>query len=271
MMLGNYRILDTINGGGFGTVKHAECAKTGACYAIKVMPHRFGSRDRMREIRNEVMIHAMVSGCSNRIVGFVEAFQDGDNSYIVMEKCGTQNVDAWAKHSGLGLRECRLVTKNMLMGLSALHKRGVLHGDIKPLNVLLNGKRAAAWKAKLCDFGLAQDKMTDTNGGFKKQGTPWYAAPEVFVSEYGLAADMWSVGVCMYSMVYGRHPFENKKDLNGNKMLERMVVEPVVVPEICGPLFVGFVDLVKMCLTVDPSERIPSLDALDHPFFKQIV
>ncbi len=91
--------------------------------------------------------------------------------------------------------------QELLQALAYLHRRGVLHRDIKPENV-----QVVAGSVRVLDFGLAVDQPLDQSGS---AGTALYMAPEIFDGEsYQQPADLYSVGVLLYQMLTGKHPFE---------------------------------------------------------------
>ncbi len=110
----------------------------------------------------------------------------------------SQNILAAAKDQSLE-RKIELI-QQLLQALAYLHRRGVLHRDVKPDNVMVTSGRV-----RVLDFGLsASDKMVS-----ESIGTPLYLAPEIFQGEpFSLAADLYSVGVIFYQLCTGKHPFE---------------------------------------------------------------
>ena len=118
---------------------------------------------------------------------------------------------------GLSEAEASALTKQMGAAIAYLHSQGVVHRDLKPENLLLTrdaGANADNTTAddtvKICDFGLSV--ALGRNGTLsEKQGTWAYWAPEMFapVGTYGKQVDMWSLGVILYIILSGRHPFDS--------------------------------------------------------------
>ena len=105
----------------------------------------------------------------------------------------------------------------VLRGLQFIHSRGVLHGDIKPDNVLVTGlsegvEHGISREVKLIDFGLA--KKEHSHGGEKILGTPYYVAPETILgSQVDRRTDLYSLGVVLYHLITGRVPFAGESNL----------------------------------------------------------
>ena len=260
-MLSQYQFLDNINSGAFGTVKKVRCIDTGKLCAMKVLPRVMGGSPRDIHTAREIAMTTLANSKTDRVVRLYDAFQDAENTYMVMELCEGHNLSDLIK-APMSLRVCRIVGKNVLMALAGMHSCGVLHGDVKPHNIVFRG-----FKAKLCDLGHAQDKILHCTGGFKRQGTPWYAAPEVHVGEYGLSADVWAVGIVLYSMAYGRHPFVKPDFQYPLKLYDVIMQTEADFPVIDDPLFEPFKELVSFCLEKEGCNRISSARALKHRFF----
>ena len=105
--------------------------------------------------------------------------------------------------------EARRIARGILTGLKHAHDEGIVHGDMKPGNVLLTRDRTP----KLVDFGLSRlvGEASVSTSGVELAGTPLYMAPEVVMGERpGAASDLWSVGVILYRMLAGRPPFPGR-------------------------------------------------------------
>ena len=110
--------------------------------------------------------------------------------------------------------------------MNELHKRHIVHRDIKPANILLTSTNIEIADVKLADFGFAK-KLQNSIAG-TQIGTPLYMAPEIFTSDnYTYKADIWSLGVLTYELLYGVPPFKCFR-LEDLRKLHR---EPVNFPE----------------------------------------
>jgi calcium-dependent protein kinase len=173
-----------------------------------------------------------------------DAFSPDDGFlYLVLEYCeGGDLFDRIIAQEALSLIACKSIIRQLASALAYCHERGVLHGDVKPEQVVCLSKDA--WDVKLLDFGLSVLKPTATKRNF---GTQVYAAPEIVAgtSEYSEACDMFSLGVTLYVMVFGefpdrenfRFPFEIPGDLQS---------------------------LIISLLSEDPAKRPTAKEAFDH-------
>ena len=132
-----------------------------------------------------------------------------------------------------------------------MHSQGVVHRDIKPDNLLLTEDDVL----KIVDFGVSQmfGKSDDMRTA-KSAGSPAFLPPELCVAKHGdvsgKAADIWSMGVSLYCLRYGRIPFEREGVL---EMYEAIKTETPKLPEDENP---EFVDLMGRLLEKEPEKRI---------------
>uniref|UniRef100_A0A3Q3W3V0 Protein kinase domain-containing protein n=1 Tax=Mola mola TaxID=94237 RepID=A0A3Q3W3V0_MOLML len=142
----------------------------------------------------------------NNLVRFVEHFQQKGCSCLVFEILDMSLYDFLKKRSFNPLRvsEMRVIAQQMLVALNALKSIGLIHGDIKPDNIMLVNHTAQPFKIKLIDFGLAHSASKITAG--TKIQAVGYRAPEVMLGcPMNEAIDMWSLGCVLAFMYLGRH------------------------------------------------------------------
>ncbi len=136
-----------------------------------------------------------------------------------------------------------------------MHSQGVVHRDIKPENLLLTDDDVL----KIVDFGVSEmfEKSDDMRTA-KSAGSPAFLPPELCIAKHGdvsgKAADIWSMGVSLYCLRYGRIPFERDGVL---EMYEAIKIDTAKLPPDENP---DFVDLVGKILEKDPEKRITMTD-----------
>jgi serine/threonine protein kinase len=183
-----------------------------------------------REFEQERSVLSLVQ--HPHIIKMYEAFEEQKRFWIVLEYCpGGELHDFIAdnpKGKGkLGLREdlVRLFFKQMLYAFSYLQGKLIVHRDVKPNNFLLLGKRGSedAHVLKLCDFDTAVQLLNLRSRAMGNVGTRSYSAPEVHASKgASLKSDDWSLGVNLYCMLIGLHPFRWSADDSEEDVIQRI-------------------------------------------------
>jgi serine/threonine-protein kinase len=138
----------------------------------------------------------------------VRAFDFGESEgtrYLTMEYVpGTTLRELIDARGGLALTPALQIAKQVCRGLAAVHKAGIVHGDLKPQNVMVMGNGVA----KLMDFGVARPRARQEQGGLLVAGTPLYMSPEQATgAELDDRTDIYSAGIVMFEMFTGRCPF----------------------------------------------------------------
>lgn len=181
--------------------------------------------------------------------------------HIVLEHCSRGTLDSVirAARGGLSEHSARGIFLQLLRGLAHCHQRAVCHRDVKPDNVLVHESGVV----KLIDFGVG-DLMEKGKRLDMQCGTPAYAAPEIVENKRysGTGVDVWSLGVVLYVLVVGRHPFSNPNRIEMFRKITKgeFVIPPTVSKGAPSPLFSHpppeVASLLRGMLTVDPLKRL---------------
>ncbi|CAN0223392.1 unnamed protein product, partial [Discosporangium mesarthrocarpum] len=151
-----------------------------------------------------------------------------------------------------------------------LHAQGIIHFDLKPENIMLAGVGdELVPEVKLADFGSAFWQHRDVAGA--KDFTTAYSAPEVLTQGHvDEKVDVWALGVVMWVLLSGRHPFDTSRGLGEEEVARRVTSEE---PDLQGMRHVSpeGKDLVRRLLAKDPRDRPSARQALTHPWFQAVV
>ncbi|MFO0666792.1 MAG: serine/threonine-protein kinase [Polyangiaceae bacterium] len=258
--LGRYELVRELGQGGMGVVYEARHKGLGTRFAIKVLlaVHSKGSSAAQR-FEREGRIVAKLS--SPHIVRTLDADTTPDgHPYIVMEFFDGCDLGKVLEERGtLRLGEVASIVRQLCVGLEHAHAEGVVHRDLKPANIFVALENGAT-VIKLMDFGIAKDlssseELTATSVMI---GTTHYMAPEQVRSsrQTTAASDLWSVGVIVFRLLSGRHPFTGP---NHADIAMSILMDPVPsLASFCPDIPVDFANLVARLLTKDPLKRLSS-------------
>ena len=209
LLVNTYRVDRLLGGGGMGEVYLAHHAGLGTAHAIKVIrPGMAADRQVMDLFYREARV---LRGVRNEAVVSYDGFvrDDQGRDYLVMEYVEGPSLAERLRRTPLSAREVLLLRDRLAAGLGEAHRKGIVHRDIAPDNVILPENRIEA--AKLIDFGICKltgpEQATIVGGSFA--GKYAYASPEQF-GLYGGAvdgrSDMYSLGLVLAAAALGRPP-----------------------------------------------------------------
>lgn len=211
-VVGNYRILEKLGGGGMGQVFRAEELLVGRAVAVKALrPELIQEPGMLERFQREAQTLSKLH--HPNIVMLYSFFQEGGRYYMAMEYAPGQTLATLMRDQPKGMPWTRAValTMEMLAALEYAHDKDVVHRDIKPANLMVQGQRAL----KVMDFGVARILGSSelTRAG-TIVGTPKYMSPEQIKQSKSLdgRSDLYSVGLVLYEMLCGHVPFDEPSE-----------------------------------------------------------
>ncbi|KAH9884436.1 Pkinase-domain-containing protein [Xylariomycetidae sp. FL2044] len=222
------------------------------------------AKDALYLIREEVAVMKKLN--HPNLAALIEVLDDPeeDSLYMVLEMCKKGVV------MKVGLDEhadpydddlCRCWFRDLILGIEYLHNQGIIHRDIKPENLLLTEDDVL----KIVDFGVSEMfEKPDVMMTSKSAGSPAFLPPELCQAKHGdvsgKAADVWSMGVSLYCLKYGRLPF--KRD-NVLEMYDAIRTEELYIPPKEDE---DFADLITRILDKNNQSRITLPEIRNHPW-----
>ena len=205
----HYKILEKLSEGGMGVVYLAEDTKLERKVAIKSLPRHIASdSDERKRFKIEAKAAAKLNHPNIATIYAIE--ESGDDIFIVMEYIDGIELKDKIKSGSIPTEEAINIAIQIVEGLEAAHKKGIVHRDIKSQNIMITDEG----KVKIMDFGLAKMK-----GGIQLTkvgstvGTVAYMSPEqARGEEVDHRTDIWSFGIVLYEMLTGNLPFAGEYD-----------------------------------------------------------
>ncbi|XP_055380546.1 phosphorylase b kinase gamma catalytic chain, liver/testis isoform-like [Condylostylus longicornis] len=258
---------EKLGSGGSASVHRCIEKETGEEYAVKIIDlndEDNDAEDVCKEISNlrKVMGHPF-------IIELRDAFHSDQYYFLMFDICRNGDLDDYLSIKvTLSEKDTKFYMRQIFSALAFMHSKNIFHRDLKLENILLDKN----FNVKITDFGFSEElkrgqKLYDFRGSFN------YLAPETIKNQgadppgCSIEADIWACGVIMYTMVTGFHPFwsRNQRTLQKNILRGLISFDCPGFPKISDELK----DLIRRCLTIDPTKRITAIQALSHPFFKK--
>jgi serine/threonine protein kinase len=251
--ISRYRVLEKLGQGGMGVVYKAEDTKLDRLVALKLLSaHLLGVEDIRRRFEREAKSAAALS--HSNVCHVYEIDEVDGETFIAMELIEGESLDQKISNSPLRIEEALSIAQQVAKGLEAAHKRGIVHRDIKPANIMVGEDG----DVKILDFGLAQlteaSRLTKAN---ETLGTVAYMSPEqTDASGTDHRSDIWSLGVALYEMATGQHPF--KGDYDQAIMYSILNEEPEPVTALRTGVPMELERIVNKCLSKSAADRYQS-------------
>ena len=264
--VGRYEVLEVIGAGANSKVARAFDPLIGRIVAIKLFPRELASGEARQRFVREARVVGQLSHPSIITLHDMGIDDSSETPYLVMEFIEGQPLDKILEKGSLPVSKACAWAAEVATALAVAHRKGVIHGDVKPANILLTDDG----RIKLTDFGmarLASNESKDT----PLLGTPAYWCPEQILGKpQDARSDIFSLGVVLYEMVVGQRPFDSDS-LQG--ICSRIMSSTPLPPSHANPSVPGtFNDVVAACLAKDPAQRCASADALAeklHPLARR--
>lgn len=243
-----YRIIEMLGKGGMGEVYRVDDLKLGQSIALKFISRATADAALASDdMHHEVRIARQVSHpnvCRVYDIGEIEG-----HPFISMEYIDGENLGALLKRIGrLPPAKALDVARQLCAALAAAHDAGILHRDLKPTNVMIDGRG----KVRITDFGLA-GLAEQFQAGDIRAGTPAYMAPEQLAGrEVSVRSDLYSLGLVLYEVFTGEHAFQLRNDSRGSRPT------PTRPSRVVDDIDPQVERVILRCLERDPAQRPPS-------------
>ena len=257
-ILGNrYEIIDKIGDGGMAFVYKAKDILLNRIVAVKVLrPEFVDDEEFLAKFKREAEAVANIS--HPNIVNVYDVGADGKVHYIVMEYVDGQNLKEIIKNEGTLDEYTALdITKQIARALGAAHKKGVIHRDIKPHNILISNEGR---EVKVADFGIAKaaTNSTMTNIGSIIGSVHYFSPEQAKGKPVKNNADLYSLGIVLYEMILGKVPFRGDSPISIalqhiNEDIEFTSEEKTTIPQ-------SIRTLIKKLTEKSPEDRYQSTE-----------
>src|ERR1700688_1765040 len=259
---GRYEFLETLGTGATSRVDKARDTLIGRTVALKTFLHGFGSGDVQKQFLREAQIIGRLA--HPFIVGLYDVGTNAEGvPYFVMEYVDGRTLEKGLDDGPLPLEKAALWATDLAAAIARAHRAKVIHGDIKPANILITKEG----QVKLGDFGIARFATQVSNSGVL-MGTPAYLSPEQIQGKaQDSRSNLFSLGIILYQMTTGVQPFSGS---SVSAVCAQIVAIMPPPPSHHNPsLPAAFDRIVMRCLAKDPADRYATAEALGaslYPF-----
>lgn len=250
--IGPYRLVSVAGQGGMGVVyRAADTLLNNRAVAVKVMAAHLSSGDAYRAaFLHEAQVAAEVS--HPNVVPVHAAGEDGGLLYLAMAWIEGDDLRELARAGAIGNDGVIEAVRQVARALDALHEAGIVHGDVKPSNVIIH-RGSGDGHAYLVDFGVARRvNYADPRTNELVGGTPAYAAPESLRGTPGPASDQYALGCVLFELLTGDKPFGTG---SATVMAARHERAPRPRLSEFAPRLAYLDEVVARAMAVDPAQR----------------
>ena len=258
VLAGRYELLEKIGDGGMAIVYKAKDRLLKRFIAVKILKPEFVKDVKFIDnFKRES--HAAASLSHPNIVSIYDVGQEGPINYIVMELVNGEPLSDLIKERGpLDYKLAMNITKQIAHGLSAAHRNGIIHRDVKPHNILLTQDGIA----KITDFGIAKAVSNTTIVDSSKEnimGSVHYFSPEQAKGKnVDAKSDIYSLGIVLFEMLTGKVPFDGDNPVTVALMqINEQMVKPSLLNDKIPP---ALENIVLKATDKNPSKRFSSAE-----------
>jgi serine/threonine protein kinase len=253
----HFVVIETLGVGGMGTVYKARDMQLDRFVALKLLRRDLGGEeDHKTRLQEEARIAAAVNHPC--VIQVFDSGTDHGQFYVVMELVDQGSLDdLMALQSRLPEKRVLEIGIQVARGLRAAHRRGLIHRDVKPANILFVDEHAA----KIGDFGLASTATQRWASGGVVWGTPEYVAPERLNNDpEDFRSDIYSLGATLFHAIAGKPPIE--ASTNSSTALLELKQQPLDLQATVPDVSLATAEVLQRMIAADPAQRFSSYDDL---------
>ena len=261
MQVGRYQLHETLGTGAHSRVVRGHDPLIDRFVAIKLFSPELARGEARTRFLREARVVGKLSHPSVITIHDMGIEESTQTPYLVMELVEGQSLEKLISKGSIPFPSACEWAAHIAVALSVAHRRAVIHGDIKPANILITPDN----RVKLTDFGMA--RLASHNGADSSlKGTPAYWCPEQILGRAQDArSDIFSLGVVLYEMLTGMNPFAGD---SLQSVCNRVLSSTPLPPSHSNPSIPSSLDqLVAACLAKEPQVRMASAETLAENLF----
>jgi len=246
--IAHYEIKEVLGHGGFAVVYKARDVNLDRLVAIKFLqPHRYAQKEEADRFILEAKAASRLDHPNICTIYEIDIAANGE-LFIAMAYYDGETLRKKLARGALGIDNALKYAIDIARGLASAHNHQVVHRDVKPENIVITLEDVA----KILDFGLAKLIHAATQPE-RLAGTPEYMAPEQIQGRSDRRTDLWALGVVIYEMITGRHPFDSSKRSEILRAIAHNDFPPA--SELCQAVPMELDRLIARALAKNPADR----------------
>mmetsp|Transcript_29025 Transcript_29025/g.60389 ORF Transcript_29025/g.60389 Transcript_29025/m.60389 type:complete len:817 (+) Transcript_29025:266-2716(+) len=270
-----------LGSGAYGDVYLCREISTGEECALKKISKEFTEDVELQREMN-ALLHIRAHGGHPNVCMLRENFDEEDDYLLVLDLVmGKELFDHLIEHGAYSEADASRLLRQVASALDFIHGIGVVHADLKPENIMLRSTRGDS-VIKLIDFGCSEvlshpeehdgERLPVRHLTHRDGATTAYCPPEAFddgTVAIDPSADMWALGIILYMMLVGRHPFDLDCDATDEQIAQRIREQrqpPLKGCNLTKHISPSALDLLHRLLEPDPKNRMTAHNMLHHPW-----